>query len=190
MWPRTHRKAQNPQSGGWGSHSGHRPSAGHTPPCMPGLSSKALSAAGTGRAPSGGGDGTSIQLSLSTGGLLRSLQTLPPAPSTSVSSSLFYTLLSTPFSRVLLSISLSSLSALPSILNFLSSYQYRLPVWICPSVPTSLSISPSLLSFPVSLCALAMFPLPSPSLTGLLSSLRTLSALVRLMANTGHARRG
>lgn len=182
MWPRMHRKAQNPQSGGWGSHSGHRPSAGHTPPCMPRAELKGALCGGHRQGTISGRGRTSMQLSPSTGGLLRSLQTLP-AP---VSSSLFYTLLSAPLSRVLLSISPSSLSALLSILNFLSSYQYRLLVWVCPSVLTSLSISLSRCPFlSVSPRASATLPLPSPSFTGLLSFLPTLSALARFMANHG-----
>lgn len=73
---------------------------------------------------------------------------------------------SAPLSIVLLSISPSSLSASLPILNFLSAslspYQYRLLVWVCPSLLTSssISLSLSLLFFPI---CLSLCPRHAPS---------------------------
>lgn len=159
MRPRRHQECTEPAVWELGPQEWLWPQcAGRTPPCMPGLGSKALSAMGT-RQGTIGGSSTSVRLSPSTDSPslapLHLCLLLCPVPP------------SAPLPIVLLSISPSSLSASLPILNFLSAslspYQYRLLVWVCPSVPTSssISLSLSLLSFPICL-SLCPHHAPSP----------------------------
>lgn len=189
MRPRRHRKAQNPQSGGGGSHSGHRPGAGHTPPCMPRAELKGALCGGTGRARSGEGDGTSMQLSRSTGAAAVSADP-PSLPSASVSSSLSYTLLSTPFLEFFVNLPVFSLCPSPylELLVFLPISMTRVGLSICPDLFVNLSPCCPFLS--VCLRASAMLPLPSPALTGILSFLVLSVPLSGSAPATGHARRG